>query len=97
MKFNLLSLGLLSFSMLTLAPSLTSFASATCVTTDVSNQVSIHGSKEPSQQTNNTAGTVFFWRVFGFFYILGVYLKQFPIMITPISQFFKQFLIMGLF
>ena len=53
MKFNLLSLGLLSFSMLTLAPSLTSSASATCVTTDVSNQVSIHGSKEPSQQTNN--------------------------------------------
>ncbi|CAA9586252.1 hypothetical protein AVDCRST_MAG81-3870 [uncultured Synechococcales cyanobacterium] len=54
MKFKLFAHSLLSVSaLLTLASHSTPSASAACVMTDVAAQVAIHGSKKPSQQTNN--------------------------------------------
>ncbi len=54
MNFFLVTLGLLSVSAcLTVAPAFTTDALAQCVRTDVSVQAAIHGSRSPSQQTNN--------------------------------------------
>lgn len=50
--FKLLSLGLCS-ALLPFLPSLTPTASAQCVMLDVSNQLAIHGSRQPSTQKNN--------------------------------------------
>ena len=58
MKFNGLSLGLLSLAtLLPLAPSITSGASAACVMVDVATQVAIHGSHNPASQSNNVEMT----------------------------------------
>jgi hypothetical protein len=54
MKFQLISLSLLSISALSLTPSLTAPASAACAMTDVGVQVSVHGSHDPTRQINNS-------------------------------------------
>lgn len=54
MKFaSLFSIGLLSFSACLIAPSTTRMASAQCVMTDVGQQVTMSGSRRPTDRTNN--------------------------------------------
>ncbi|MCC5637718.1 hypothetical protein LC593_18105 [Nostoc sp. CHAB 5844] len=54
MKSKFLLLGcLLSSALLPLSPALTAPAAAQCVMTDVSVQVAVRGSRQPSRQSNN--------------------------------------------
>lgn len=60
MKSKLLSLGLFSFSaLMSLAPSLTTPASATCVDTGVTVQIALRDrTKAPAQQTSHTESEI---------------------------------------